>query len=205
MGSPTFYNRLFAKFYDLFMNGFEKGLVKHRHQLVSQLEGRVLEVGSGTGVNFGFYNSEAEVVALEPSAPMIKVSKLKKCHCSKIDFVNIGITDDSLFEHLQEHSFDSIISTLVLCTVGNPLKAVENYRRLLKPDGKLIVLEHIHSSKQKHKRLQNIANPLWKAFSEGCNLNRNTDQLLLDSGFQPIEHKYFVKTIKWIQGVYRVK
>jgi ubiquinone/menaquinone biosynthesis C-methylase UbiE len=75
MGRPTIYNHLFAKFYDLFMNGFEKGLIKNRKQLVSQLEGRVLEVGSGTGVNFGFYNSKAEVVALEPSAPMIKVSK----------------------------------------------------------------------------------------------------------------------------------
>lgn len=201
----SIYNKLFAKFYDKLMNGFERGLVKNRKQLVSGLTGKVLEVGSGTGVNFEFYNNDASVVAIEPSAPMIKVSKAKQCHCQSIDFINIGIADDNLFDHLKENSFDFIISTLVLCTVNDPVKAILNYKRLLKPNGKLVVLEHIHSATKKHKKLQNIANPFWKAFSEGCNLNRNTDQLLLEAGFKPQEHKYFVKTLKWVQGVYELK
>ncbi len=198
----SIYNKLFAKFYDLFMNGFEKGLVKNRQELVSGLKGRVLEVGSGTGVNFEFYNEDAQVVAIEPSTPMIRVSKAKQCHCQSIDFLNISITDEVLFEHLEEQSFDFIISTLVLCTVNNPKQAILNYKKLLKPNGKLVVLEHIHSSKKTHKRLQNFANPFWNVFSEGCNLNRNTDKLLLKGGFKSLEHKYFVRSLKWVQGVY---
>ncbi len=200
----SIYNKLFANFYDLFMNGFEKGLVKNRRQLISGLKGKVLEVGSGTGVNFGFYNKDAEVVAIEPSSPMINVSKAKDCMCKNIEYLNISITNEKLFDTLKEHSFDYIISTLVLCTTNNPKQAIKNYKRLLKPNGKLVVLEHIHSSSKKHKRLQNIANPFWKAFSEGCNLNRNTDQLLIESGLIPLEQKYFVKTLKWVQGVYEL-
>ncbi len=200
----SIYNKLFANFYDLFMNGFEKGLVKNRRQLISGLKGKVLEVGSGTGVNFGFYNKDAEVVAIEPSSPMINVSKAKDCMCKNIEYLNISITNEKLFDTLKEHSFDYIISMLVLCTTNNPKQAIKNYKRLLKPNGKLVVLEHIHSSSKKHKRLQNIANPFWKAFSEGCNLNRNTDQLLIESGLIPLEQKYFVKTLKWVQGVYEL-
>jgi len=200
----NFYNRLFAKLYDKFMHGFEKGLVKNRNELVSGLKGKVLEVGSGTGVNFSFYNTEADVVAIEPSLPMISVSKTKYCNCSKIEYVNIGITDDRLWQYLDEHSFDFIISTLVLCTVDKPDKAILNYKRLLKPGGKLIVLEHIHSSTKRNKILQNIANPFWNVFSEGCNLNRNTDQLIIRGGFKPVKYEYFVKTLRWVKGVYEL-
>lgn len=200
----SIYNRLFAKLYDRFMYGFEKGLVKNRNELVSGLKGKVLEVGSGTGVNFGFYNEQADVVVIEPSAPMIKVSKTKHCNCRKIEYVNIGITDNDLFQYVDAHTFDFIISTLVLCTVDNPEKAISNYIKLLKPGGRLVVLEHIHSSSKKHKILQNLANPLWNAFSEGCNLNRNTDKLIIDGGFKPINHEYFVKTLRWVKGVYEL-
>ncbi len=186
------------------MNGFEKGLFKYRDELVSQLKGKVLEVGSGTGINFHHYHKEAEVMAMEPSKAMIKVSSRKRCDCKNIDYLQMGITDENLFDHLHDHSYDFIISTLVLCTVPNPEKAILNYRKLLKPGGKLIVLEHIHSSNKKDRRLQNFANPFWKAFSDGCNLNRQTDQLLLGSGFTPVNHEYFVKTLRWVKGVYEV-
>ncbi len=198
------YNKLFAKFYDRFMNGFERGLFKYRNELVSQLKGKVLEVGSGTGINFLYYNEEAEVTALEPSGAMIKVSSNKKCNCRNIVYLQMGITDENLFDHLHDNSYDFIISTLVLCTVSDPEKAILNYSRLLKPDGQLIVLEHIHSSNSRDMRLQNLANPFWKAFSAGCNLNRNTDKLLLESGFKPVNQEYFVKTLRWVKGVYEV-
>lgn len=200
----SLYNKLFAKLYDRFMYGFEKGLVKNRNELVSCLRGKVLEVGSGTGVNFGFYHNQADVVAIEPSAAMIKVSKTKHCNCKKIEYVNKGITDDDLFQYVDEQSFDFIISTLVLCTVDKPEKAISNYKKLLKPKGRLVVLEHIHSSSRKNKILQNLVNPLWNTFSEGCNLNRNTDKLIIDGGFKPINHTYFVKTLRWVKGIYEI-
>lgn len=204
MGNSNLYNKLFAKLYDRFMNGFEKGLFKYRNELVSQLKGEVLEVGSGTGINFVHYHNEAKVTALEPSGAMIKVSRRKKCNSSNIVYLQMGITDENLSNHLHDHSFDFIISTLVLCTVPDPEKAISNYRRLLKPGGKLIVLEHIHSSRKRDRGLQNLANPFWKAFSGGCNLNRNTDELLLYGGFKPVNQEYFVKTLRWVKGIYEV-
>jgi len=184
------------------MNGFEKGLFKYRDELVSQLRGEVLEVGSGTGINFIHYHKDARVTALEPSGEMIKVSSRKKCNCSNITYLQMSITDNELNNHLHDHSFDFIISTLVLCTVPDPEKAISNYRRLLKPGGKLVVLEHIHSISKRDRRLQNLVNPFWKAFSEGCNLNRQTDKLLIETGFMPVNQKYFVKTLRWVKGVY---
>jgi len=204
MGKTSIYNLLFAKFYDGFMYNFEKGLYKHRNELIAPLKGKILEVGSGTGINFEHYHNDADVTALEPSKPMIKVSKSKKCDCQTINYLDIGVTDENIFNTLEAESFDYIISTLVLCTISNPEIAISSYRKLLKPNGKLIILEHIHSTKKKDKILQNIANPMWKAFSEGCNLNRNTDLLLLKGGFEPINSEYFVSTLRWIKGVYEI-
>jgi len=202
MGKSNLYNKLFAKLYDSFMYNFEKGLYKHRKELIAPLKGKILEIGSGTGINFAHYHKEAKVTALEPSEAMVKVSRLKNCNCKDINYVNIGITDENLYMTLKAESFDYIISTLVLCTIQNPDKAIQTYYKLLKPNGKLIVLEHLHSTRKTDKVLQNIANPMWKAFSEGCNLNRNTDLLLLKGGFKPISKTYFVKTLRWIKGIY---
>jgi SAM-dependent methyltransferase len=199
-----FYNLLFAKFYDPFMKGFEKRIRKNRHALLKNIQGDVLEVGSGTGINFSFYNSKINLTALEPSQAMIDVSATKKCNCNKIGVLKISITSPLIFNELQENSFDYILSTLVLCTIDRPDIAINNYKKLLKPNGKLLILEHIHSTKTLHKRFQNLANPFWKAFSEGCNLNRDTDQLLMSLGFIPLQQEYFVKTLKFVQGVYIV-
>ncbi len=196
------YNSVFAKFYDPFMKGFEKRIRKNRLELLKDVGGEVLEIGSGTGINFGLYNPGINLTAIEPSQAMIDVSTAKNCDCNKIRLLKTSITDPLLFNELKESSFDYILSTLVLCTIDRPEIAIKNYGKLLKPDGRLLVLEHIHSTKPLHKKLQNIANPFWKAFSEGCNLNRNTDQMLIQNGFVPVQSEYFVKTLRFVQGVY---
>jgi len=197
------YQKLFAKYYDRGIANLEKDLFSKRKQLLSDLEGDILGVGEGTGVNFQFYNNSANVTALEPSLPMLEIAKVKaeRLKMNNIHFVNKGIHDVAF----KQNTYDVIVCTLVLCTMPEPQKALENFKKWLKPDGKLIVLEHIHSSKPTNRIFQNVINPVWKLVSEGCNLNRDTDQFIKSAGFSPVNDSYFYRSLKFYMGVFRKK
>ncbi|MCF6353162.1 MAG: class I SAM-dependent methyltransferase [Cyclobacteriaceae bacterium] len=198
----SFYQKLFAGFYDGFMHGFERKLYKKRKHLLSNLEGQVIGVGEGTGINFQFYPDNVNVYSVEPSKPMLDKAKIKAKGKSNIKFYHYGINDEELEAHFKEESMDAIICTLVLCTIPDPIKALQNFKKWLKPNGKLIIMEHIHASKPLNKALQNFINPAWKVFGEGCHLNRNTDVLIKEAGFEPIEEEYFNRTLRFYAGVF---
>ena len=195
------YPKLFAKFYDKFMVSFEKKIENDRKKMLHKLTGNVLDVGSGTGVNFGFFNNDVNVFAVEPSKPMQDKS-ISKINNKNIKLINLGINDEKLHHIIKENSLDAIVSTLVLCTIPNPDLALDNFKKWLKPDGKLIIIEHIHSDKKNKARIENILNPFWKIFSEGCNLNRHTDELLKEKGFKPLEETYFTIGLRIHKGVF---
>ena len=186
------------------MHNFERRLYKKRSHLLSNLEGQVIGVGEGTGINFQFYPDEITVHAIEPSKPMLEKAVLKANGNSNIKFYNKGINDEELNNHFSDNSIDAIICTLVLCTIPDPEKALENFKRWLKPTGKLIIMEHIHASKPVNKSLQNIVNPAWKLIGEGCHLNRNTDELIKEVGFLPIEDEYFHHTLRFYSGIFQL-
>ena len=196
------YQKAFAAGYDLFMASPEKSLHKNRNKLISSLKGKILDVGVGTGVNFQFYHPKASVIAVEPSKAMIKKALPKIPKTANIQILNYGINDSALENEIEESSLDAIICTLVLCTVPKPELALKNFKRWLKPSGKLIILEHIRSKKHFHGKMQDWANPIWKTVGEGCNLNRNTDELIKELGFKLQEEKYFKGGIQWYQGVF---
>ena len=198
------YQKLFATFYDPFMRGFERSLYKTRRELIDGLSGEIIEVGAGTGVNFKFYGDKAHVTAIEPSLPMLKKAEQKVSAETNVKFLNFGVCDAELNNHIQPHSIDYVVSMLVLCTIPDPEKALEQFRNWLKPDGKLIILEHIHAEHPRNQKIQNVINPAWRAFAEGCNLNRNTDQLILDAGFKPVTHEYIKRSLRFVKGVYKL-
>jgi ubiquinone/menaquinone biosynthesis C-methylase UbiE len=201
---PNLYKKLFASFYDPFMHKTERGLYKKRKSLIEPLRGRILEVGSGTGINYQFYSSEVELLALDPNPHMLTKAENKAHEQLNITYINHGICDDGVGMHIAHQSLDAIVSTLVLCSVPNPSLAIARFKQWLKPDGKLVVLEHIHAENKLNQQLQNLVNPIWRPVADGCNLNRNTDQLFLDGGFTPIESEYFVQSLRWIMGIYRL-
>jgi ubiquinone/menaquinone biosynthesis C-methylase UbiE len=164
----------------------------------------VLGVGEGTGVNFKFYPKNANVFAVEPSQYMIKKAIKKLNGNSNITFFNLGINNPSLAEQLEENSMDAIVCTLVLCTIPDPVLALQNFKKWLKPNGKLIVMEHIHASKPVNRSFQNIINPVWKVFADGCNLNRDTDHLIKEAGFIPVKEEYFKRTLRFHSGVFKL-
>ncbi len=196
------YQKIFAKLYDPLMKGFEHELARNRQELLSPLQGKILEVGSGTGVNFQFYNPDSEVIAIEPSMPMLKIAKQKAKNYKNIQLFNYGVNDPEMDDIIAPNSLDAISCTLVLCTIPNPNLALHNFKKWLKPGGKLVVLEHLKSDKKINGKLQELVNPIWNIAGEGCNLTRNTDQLILENGFISEESSYFHSTLRWHQGVY---
>ena len=173
--------------------------------MLTGLNGEIIEVGAGTGVNFKFYDKQAHVMAIEPSLPMLKKAKNKLASGSNIKFLNYGVCDPELNQHIKENSIDYVVSMLVLCTIPDPEKALAQFKKWLKPDGKLIILEHIHSVHPRNKKIQNIVNPVWRAFADGCNLNRNTDQLILEAGFKPLSEEYIKRSLRFVKGVYKME
>ena len=198
------YKRFFAQIYDPVVYDFEKSLFEKRRALLSNLKGTVLGVGEGTGINFKFYPKEIDVIAVEPSKAMLKKAR-KKNKYGNISFHNLGINDPELDNIIQERSIDAIVCTLVLCTISDPEKALLNFKKWLKPNGKLIVLEHIHATKQINKAFQNFVNPVWKVFADGCNLNRNTDLLINEAGFVPVKEEYFKRALRFYSGIFELK
>ena len=198
------YNKLFAHYYDSFMRSTERGLYKKRKSLIEPLSGRILEVGSGTGVNYQFYSPDSQIFALDPHRSMLSRAEEKAPENLSITYLHHRICDDKVEHHIKKHSLDAIVSTLVLCSVPDPEKAIERFKYWLKPEGKLIILEHIHADNKVNQKLQNLINPIWRSFSDGCNLNRNTDQLIMEAGFTPSESEYFVQSLRWVMGVYRL-
>lgn len=198
------YKKVFATIYDPIMGHIEKGIGPRREALLSSLTGKILDVGCGTGVNFQYFNKDAEVIGIEPSAPMLAYAKKKLEKYPHIKVFNLGVNDPKVDDIIAPKSMDYVISTLVLCTIPNPKEAIQNYKKWLKPTGKLIVLEHIKSEGKFYGGLQEALNPIWKGLADGCNLNRHTDQYILEAGFVPEEHAYLGNKLRWIQGVYGV-
>lgn len=194
-----FYQRIFAAKYDQFMNGIEEDLSTIRSELLSNLKGDILEIGAGTGVNFQYYSQEAKVTAIEPSEFMMAKAQYK-INKKRIQIIQIGVGEEEHDNLFEDNSFDAIVCTLVLCTIPKPKKALEQFKRWLRPGGKLIIMEHIKSEKKFNGVLQDVMNPAWRVFGDGCNLNRNTDKLIEEIGFKPLKDGYFKRTLRFYTG-----
>ncbi len=194
------YQHIMAAFYDPFMQSLEGDLLHHRQFLLNSAQGKILEVGAGTGVNFTLYPKHAEVYAIEPSKPMFKRAMKKIPPGSNIRIYNTSIEE---VENIQEipAAFDTIVSMLVLCTVKNLDTTIEIYKRLLRPGGLLLVLEHIHASNSLYGKFQTLINPIWRPFADGCNLTRRQDISLKTAGFIPANETYFRLGTDWYRAI----
>ena len=204
-----FYSKLFARFYDPFMESMEQRVLsRYRKQLLEPLHGQILEVGSGTGINFKLYPKGCHVVASEPSEHMLKYAqerlKMEPVE-AEIELVLAGVGSQELEKHVPANGFDAIVCTLVLCTIPEPEAAVESFKKWLKPDGRLIVLEHVHGRSTSRKVVHNLINPAWKRFAEGCHINRNTDKMLRDAGFTAEWEHDFTKVLPFHVSVMKLQ
>lgn len=205
----SLYSRLVACFYNRIMKRLEEQVFqKRRQKILENIQGNVLEIGAGTGINFSLYPVGTHVIACEPSAAMLRyaherLDKEKSGIRTDIELVHAGTGDEELEAYVPAGGFDAIVCTLVLCTVSDLDKTLETIKKWLKPGGTLHILEHIQSEKPGKRFFQNFFNPLWRHLAEGCNLNRQTDEVLKDYGFQPVWEDYFVKGMPFYQAVLR--
>ncbi len=159
----------------------ERGrLGRLRRQLLSDLHGDILEIGAGTGANFAYYPSGARVLALEPDPAMLARARNRAASASA--GITLERAGDERLAALPARSFDAVVFTLVLCMVREPLKTLAEVRRVLRPGGRLVVIEHVRSSGGLGK-LQDRLRPLWERLAAGCQLNRETKALIAQAGF----------------------
>jgi ubiquinone/menaquinone biosynthesis C-methylase UbiE len=189
---------VFGAIYDpLLWVGERAGMAQRRSALLSQATGRVLELGAGTGLNLPRYpDSLEELVLTEPSPPMI--SRLER-RAKKARPASSVMVADAERLPFGDDRFDTVVSTLVLCTVDYPQQAINEIARVLRPGGKLLFLEHVRSDSPRLARWQDRLHRPWHAFAAGCNANRPTVDMLRESPLRvkEVEHDRW----KWMPAL----
>jgi ubiquinone/menaquinone biosynthesis C-methylase UbiE len=183
------WGRIFARFYDRCMASTEDaGLADRRRALLSGAQGSVIEIGAGTGANLAQYPlGLTELVLVEPEKPMAE--RLQQ-HLGRIASPVRIVQAPAEAIPLPDSSFDFAVATLVLCTVRDPQQALSELRRVLKPGGRLLFIEHVRAEDPNTAKWQDRVQPLWLRIGHGCHCNRATLELIQASGFvvESVEH-----------------
>jgi ubiquinone/menaquinone biosynthesis C-methylase UbiE len=183
----------FPKWYDFFMGPLERGKFKRvRRDLLQNATGKVLEIGSGTGVNFPLYRNADQVIAIEPSQHMIDQSQSR----SQLAVVPIEMVNASAEKlPFEDHTFDTVVATLVFCTIPNVDEAINELKRVCKPNGKILLFEHVKMENTVLSSMQEGLTPLWKKICDGCCLNRETLQAFTSQGLKIEREEKFYKDL----------
>ncbi len=174
---------LSARLYDPFLWWGEKsGLSKKRDRLLEAAAGDVLEIGAGTGLNLSHYPPGlGRLVVSEPEQHKADLL-LKRAAELGLEAEFVRASAEAL--PFEDDSFDTVVATLVFCTVGDPVAAIAEIRRVLRPGGQWLLIEHIRSDRPRIGRIQDrIARP-WAALADGCQCNRRTIEMIESGGFE---------------------
>jgi ubiquinone/menaquinone biosynthesis C-methylase UbiE len=181
-GRPARHDRRMTSFYPRFYDtvlalGERRGMRERRRALLAETSGRVLEIGAGTGLNLDLYpDAVTELVASEPDDRMRGMLRRRA-----VDGVAVS---DAGAEALpfEDDSFDFAVSTMVLCTVPDPMAALAEVHRVLKPGGRLLFIEHIRADSPRLARWQDRLERPWRAIGDGCRCNQPTLGIIDRSG-----------------------
>jgi ubiquinone/menaquinone biosynthesis C-methylase UbiE len=188
----SIWGSIFAAGYDRFMSASEKATLRtHRETLIPRATGRVLEIGGGTGANLPFYTGVETVTVTEPEKPMVRRLERRLRDISPGSLLVRAPAEELPFE---DGTFDSAVSTLVLCTVDDQRRAVRELRRVLKSGGQLLFIEHVRADDPRVARWQDRLNGLQTRVAHGCNCNRPTVETIAAAGFEIISLEHDVLT-----------
>ncbi len=157
-------------------------LVQFRRRVIGAAKGRVLEIGTGSGLNFPLYGAKVtSVIGLEPSPELLRMAGARALSAP----MPITLLDASAETiPLDTGSIDTVITTWTLCTIPDAAIALSEMRRVLKPGGVLLFVEHGRAPEPGVARWQDRIDPLWSRIAGGCHLNRKMDDLIAGSGFR---------------------
>lgn len=175
-------HRWFAAVYDRMMASAEKGFMKDvRREIAGGATGRVLEIGAGTGANFTYYTDSATTVtATEPDPFMARKARKRAQDADRQVDLREAPAEVLPFG---DETFDTVVCTLVLCTVKDPAAALGEVRRVLRPRGQFRFYEHVRYDHAFGALWQDIATPIWRWVGAGCHPNRDTERAIKDAGF----------------------
>lgn len=177
----NFYGRyLLPRLIDLTMRNPEA--TRYRKKLIPAAQGRVLELGAGSGLNLPFYGARvSQLLALDPSEELLAMARNKRAPAGfPVEYLPRSAEEVPL----ESHSIDTVVTTWTLCSVLDAPRALREARRVLKPGGALIFVEHGLAPDPHVQRWQRRINPMWRPMAGGCNLDRRIDQLIRDAGFE---------------------
>jgi ubiquinone/menaquinone biosynthesis C-methylase UbiE len=172
------------------------GLRHQRARLAESATGRVLEIGVGTGLNLSHFSMASEVVAIDPDPHMLKraARRASRAPCP----VHLELLHGEQM-HFAADEFDTVVISLILCTIPDPGLALREAHRVLKADGSLIFLEHVRSPRPTTARFQDWVTPYWLRVSGGCHTNRSTLETIAANGFE-ITKLWRSKSGSMVQG-----
>ena len=192
MSEVGFYaHRILPRLIDLGMR--QSRLVPLREHLIALAAGRILEVGIGSGLNLPFYRRDIEgVIGVDPSPELLARAR-RNAAWTHFPVQLLEGRAEAL--PVEDGAVDSVVMTWTLCSVDDPLRALAEIRRALRPGGSLIFIEHGRAPEPRIQRWQDRLNPCWSRFAGGCNLNRPVDALLRSAGLRLVglETGYLVK------------
>lgn len=175
------YNR-FSNFYDLLEIFFDGKKFKNwNRDLIHKKEGKILEVGVGTGKNLKFYDDKSKVIGIDISLKMLDKAKIILNELGKNNITLAQMDAQNL--KFKDNSFDYVVCTFVLCSVPDPVKVLMEMKRVCKKNGKILMLEHMLSDYKLIAFLENLHNPIMKTLL-GVNINRKTMDNIKKAGLK---------------------
>jgi ubiquinone/menaquinone biosynthesis C-methylase UbiE len=152
----------------------------HRERIIGLAEGRVLEIGVGSGENLPLYTNRAtEVVGLEPHPKLLSMASQKP---RLVSMRLIEASAESI--PLEDASVDTVVTTWTLCTIPDVMTALREMKRVLKPTGELLLVEHGLATDEKVRKWQHRLTPAWRRIAGGCHLDRPIADLVEGAGFR---------------------
>lgn len=182
MPQPGWYDRHVLPYLIDFACGI-KPVRRQRRKVVPRAYGRVLEIGIGTGLNLEHYDKArvGKLVGLDPSPEMHRLAR-KRMARTGLDVELVTLSAEQI--PFEPGSFDTVLVTYSLCTIPDPVAALREMRRVLKPGGLLVFCEHGRAPDASVRRWQDRLTPTWSKFAGGCHLNRDIPALLAQGGFR---------------------
>ena len=164
-------------------------LADRKRDLLGSLDGTVVEIGPGTGTNFRYYPRGVRWIGVEPN-PFMHPYLRRAAQAVGIEVDVVQNRAESM--DLADGSADVVVATAVLCSVRDQTKALREIRRVLKPGGQLVFLEHVGAGRTTRlRKFQRLVRPFWRCMVDGCDPARDTGEAIVEAGFKPIQLENF--------------
>ena len=168
---------------------YERLVAERKRGLLGDLHGTVLEIGPGAGPNLRYYPSDCRWIGVEPN-PFLHPYLRKAAEQAGLRIDIRGLLAERL--PAESQSMDAVVSTLVLCSVSDPAMVLQEIRRVLKPGGRFVFLEHVAAPEgTRLRRVQRFIRPLWRRIADGCHPDRETGPAIERAGFAQVRYEAF--------------